>query len=188
MTARSERGDEHYLLLDTSFGACGIAWGERGLVRLQLPEATAEMTRVRIGRGGRAPWTGPLSSWVARTVASLGRYFAGDAEDFSSIEVDLGDVPTFHRAIYGALRQVPWGETTTYGELARSVGVVGAARAIGQAMGRNPVPIIIPCHRVLATGGALGGFSASGGKFTKQRLLELEQVSSVERLPLFAPR
>lgn len=180
--------DEHFLLLDTPFGTCGIAWNDRGLVRLQLPDAAPAVTQARVAKGGRNRWLGPLPEAIERTAASLGRYFSGAAEDFSTIDVDLDAVPDFHREVYGALRSVPWGETTTYGELARWIGDAGAARAIGQAMGRNPVPIIIPCHRVLASGGALGGFSAPGGRTTKQRLLELERAASVEKLPLFAPR
>jgi methylated-DNA-[protein]-cysteine S-methyltransferase len=188
MTVQTGRNGEHYLLLDTPFGACGIAWGERGIVRLQLPAATREATEARIATGGRSPCSEPLPVSVERAVDALRRYFVGEAVDLSAIEVDLDGVPEFHREIYAVLRQVAWGETTTYGELARRLGVAGAARAIGQAMGRNPVPVIIPCHRVLASGGGLGGFSAPGGTTTKQRLLVLEQVASVERLPLFAPR
>ncbi|MGD9805359.1 MAG: methylated-DNA--[protein]-cysteine S-methyltransferase, partial [Hyphomicrobiaceae bacterium] len=100
----------------------------------------------------------------------------------------FGDRPQFHLDLYAEARRIPWGETVTYGDLARALGQPGAARAVGQAMGRNPVPIIMPCHRVLASGSALRGFSAPGGIATKQRLLELERANAVERLPLFAPR
>jgi methylated-DNA-[protein]-cysteine S-methyltransferase len=188
MTASIEGGHEHYHLMEAPFRACGIAWGSHGIVRLQLPEATRKATEARLARGGRSQFLEPLPLCIEQAVAALRRYFAGDRVDFSDIEVDLGGVPAFHREIYAALRQIPWGETTTYGGLARMVGQPGAARAIGQAMGRNPVPVIIPCHRVLASGGTLGGFSAPGGAATKQRLLELERIASVERLPLFAPR
>ncbi len=101
---------------------------------------------------------------------------AGERIDFSGIALDLAGVGPFHRSIYEALCRVGWGETTTYGALARQAGDVGASRAVGQAMGRNPIPIIIPCHRVLASGGKPGGFSAFGGAVTKQRLLALEGV------------
>jgi methylated-DNA-[protein]-cysteine S-methyltransferase len=101
---------------------------------------------------------------------------AGERIDFSAIMLDLAGVGPFHRGIYEALRRVGWGETTTYGALARQIGDPGASRAVGQAMGRNPIPVIIPCHRVLASGGKPGGFSAFGGAVTKQRLLALEGV------------
>jgi methylated-DNA-[protein]-cysteine S-methyltransferase len=97
--------------------------------------------------------------------------------DFSTVALDLSDVPPFFRKIYGTARNVGWGETTTYGVLARQVGVPGAARAVGQSMARNPVAIIIPCHRVLASGNRVGGFSAFGGTFAKAHLLALEGVS-----------
>ena len=106
----------------------------------------------------------------------LERYFAGERIDFASVALDLGGVGPFHRAIYDATRSLGWGQTATYGDLARQAGSPGAARAVGQAMGHNPVPIIIPCHRVLAAGRKIGGFSAYGGALTKERLLALEGV------------
>jgi methylated-DNA-[protein]-cysteine S-methyltransferase len=104
------------------------------------------------------------------------RYLSGARVDFSPLALDLAGVGGFHRRIYEAACRIGWGETTTYGELARQVGSPGAARAVGQAMGRNPIPLIIPCHRVLASGHRIGGFSAFGGAVTKTRLLALEGV------------
>ena len=105
------------------------------------------------------------------------RYFAGEKMDFSELQLDLGGQGEFFRKIYAAARRVGWGHTTTYGALAKEVGVgPEAARDVGQAMAKNPVPLIIPCHRVLAAGGKLGGFSAPGGSATKERMLELEGV------------
>ena len=188
MAERPEWQGESYLLLDTPLGACGIAWGSRGLVRLQLPEATREATQRRVATAGRRPAAAPLLAEIEHTASSLVRYFAGEPVDLSGIEVDLDRVPAFHREIYAALRSVPWGATVTYGDLARQVGSPGSARAVGQAMGRNPVPVVIPCHRVLASGQGLGGFSAPGGLTTKQRLLALEKATAIDKLPLFAPR
>ncbi len=188
MTGETERADQRYLLLETSFGPCGLAWGSRGIVRLQLPDTTPEVTEARIARGRHKQGLDTLPPAVEHTVAALGRYFVGEPVDFSAIEVELGSISDVQREIYAVLRQIPWGEITTYGELAQRLGTPGGARAIGQAMGRNPVPVIIPCHRVLASGGGLGGFSAPGGRTTKQRLLELERRAAVETLPLFAPR
>ncbi|MGE0514355.1 MAG: methylated-DNA--[protein]-cysteine S-methyltransferase [Hyphomicrobiaceae bacterium] len=183
-----DRREERYLLLATPFGTCGIAWNGRGLTRLQLPELTPDATERRLSAPGRKPWTGPLPDPIAAVSEELMAYFAGQETSFADVEIDFGDRPQFHLDLYAEARRIPWGETVTYGDLARALGQPGAARAVGQAMGRNPVPIIMPCHRVLASGSALRGFSAPGGIATKQRLLELERANAVERLPLFAPR
>lgn len=185
---REDREGESYLLLDAPLGVCGIAWSSRGLVRLQLPEATREATERRLAVAGRSAATSALPPAVERAVAALRRYFSGEPADLTAVDVDLGGVPEFHRQIYAVTRAVPWGETVTYGDLARMVGSPGSARAVGQAMGRNPVPVVIPCHRVLASGQGLGGFSAPGGLTTKQRLLALEKATAIDKLPLFAPR
>lgn len=176
MSRDTKEADERYMLFPTAFGTCGIAWRDGGLTRLQLPERDVSATERRIA--GRAIAASPddKPQWVQWAIISLQRYFAGRSIDFSSILVDLERCSPFHQRIYAALREIAWGKTTTYGALAATVGSPDAARAIGQAMGRNPVPIIIPCHRVLASGGRIGGFSAPGGATTKERLLVLEGV------------
>jgi methylated-DNA-[protein]-cysteine S-methyltransferase len=121
-------------------------------------------------------------------IADIQRYLAGAAVDFTGAAVDLSAVDPFRLELYEALRTVKYGQTVTYGDLAQHVGLTGpeAAREVGAAMGRNPVPVVIPCHRVLAAGGKLGGFSAYGGTVTKQRLLALEGVhfdGGAPRLP-----
>ena len=115
---------------------------------------------------------------VATVVADIRRYLAGEPVDFSAVAVDLDALDPFRQKLYGAMRSLPWGHTTTYGELAKQLGATDweGARDVGEAMGRNPVPVVIPCHRVLAAGGKLGGFSAHGGAKTKARLLALEGV------------
>lgn len=188
MGDRTGQTEQRYLLIDTPIGACGMAWSDMGIARFQLPHASRELTEARLARCGRIPAVTPLPPAIEDAVAAVQEYMGGRTIDFSSIEVDLTGVPEFHREVYAALRRIPWGGATTYGELASTLGVPGAARAIGQAMGRNPVPVIIPCHRVLASGGLLGGFSAPGGRTTKHRLLALERVGAVETLPLFAAR
>lgn len=188
MIEPEDRSDEHYLLLETPLGVCGIAWNDRGLTRLQLPEATATATEQRLTATGRQPWTGALPAKIQDARDQLVRYFAGEPTSFEGVEIDFGSRPQFHLDLYATARKIPWGETVTYGDLARAVGTPGGARVVGQVMGRNPVPVIMPCHRVLASGNALRGFSAPGGIATKQRLLELERANAVERLPLFAPR
>jgi methylated-DNA-[protein]-cysteine S-methyltransferase len=114
---------------------------------------------------------------VAETVAAVKRYFSGEETDFSGVRLDLGEQDAFFERIYAAARQVRWGQTTTYGTLAKELGAgPEAARDVGQAMASNPVALIIPCHRVLAAGGKVGGFSAPGGAEAKRRMLELEGV------------
>lgn len=165
-----------YCLFDTAIGTVGVAWSADGITRLQLPEAGRAATERRLrGRSAAAVEDTPPTP-IKRAIDDLQRYVAGERIDFSGIELDLTGVGPFHRSIYDALRRIGWGETTTYGALARQAGDPGAARAVGQAMGRNPIPVIIPCHRVLASGGKPGGFSAFGGAVTKQRLLALEGV------------
>jgi methylated-DNA-[protein]-cysteine S-methyltransferase len=113
---------------------------------------------------------------IASAIAAVCRLLEGESVDLGFVDVDLDDVPAFERRIYDLLRAVRSGETITYGELASRAGNPGAARAVGAAMGRNPVPVIIPCHRVLAGGGRSGGFSAPGGVTTKFKLLQIEQA------------
>jgi len=169
-------GAEHYCLFETAIGVCGVAWGRLGISRLHLPERSPGITERRL-RGCLAhAGAGVPPAPVRAATGLLERYFAGATVDFSGVALDLTGTSPFHRKIYGAARALAWGETATYGELARQAGSPGAGRAVGQAMGRNPVPIIIPCHRVLAAGGKIGGFSAHGGTLTKQRLLALEGV------------
>jgi methylated-DNA-[protein]-cysteine S-methyltransferase len=115
---------------------------------------------------------------VQSLIEDIQRYLAGERIDFSAVAVDLAGIDPFRRRLYEAMRTIGFGRTTTYGELARMIGLIEpqAAQEVGQAMGRNPVPIVIPCHRVLAAGKKLGGFSAHGGSATKARLLALEGV------------
>jgi methylated-DNA-[protein]-cysteine S-methyltransferase len=158
-------------------GFCAIAWSDAGVSRFQLPTKTAEATERLMRR--RAVGTEPAAppADVAAVIEAAKRYFAGEETDFSQVQLDLGSQDAFFAQIYDALRRIGWGSTTTYGALAKEVGAGReAARDVGEAMARNPAPLIIPCHRVLAAGGKIGGFSAPGGSKTKARMLELEGV------------
>lgn len=172
-----------YHLFDTAIGTCGIAWSETGVLRFQLPDietgATEKKLKTRVPQAQDARHAeGELPETIRDAIAQLRRYFAGEKADFSNIPVDLGHVDEFRHRVYEQLRKVGWGSTVTYGDLARRIGAgPEAARDVGQAMGSNPVPVIIPCHRVLAAGNKIGGFSAPGGTATKQRLLALEGVA-----------
>ena len=166
-----------YLVFDTAAGFCGIVWGEAGITGFQLASGTAGATERNVMRRAPDAVPGAPPREVAAMVADAQRYFAGERIDFSGVQLDLDGQEDFFRRIYAALRQVEWGCTTTYGGLAKAVGAgPEAARDVGQAMARNPVPLIIPCHRVLAAGGKVGGFSAPGGSVAKARMLELEGV------------
>jgi methylated-DNA-[protein]-cysteine S-methyltransferase len=158
-----------FALFDTAIGRCGIAWGEHGVVGVQLPEATDARTRARLS-GEQAP----PPPHIQRIVNDIVRLLDGEPVDLSTVELDMAGVPEFHRQVYDVARTIPAGSTLSYGEIAAEVGDRGLARAVGQALGRNPFPIIVPCHRVLAAGGKPGGFSAGGGVATKQRMLAIE--------------
>ncbi|MEZ0303060.1 MAG: methylated-DNA--[protein]-cysteine S-methyltransferase [Hyphomicrobiaceae bacterium] len=166
----------HYAVFDSAIGTCGVAWSDAGVTRFQLPEASPEATEKRLQGGPDGPSRQAPPPAVAHAIADLQRYFAGKKVDFTVVEVDLEGVPPFYVRVYEIARQIGWGETATYGELAARVGSPGAARGVGQALSRNPVAVIIPCHRILASGNKVGGFSAFGGSVSKERLLALEDV------------
>jgi len=168
-------GPLDYCVIDTAFGPIGLAWSPRGVVALQLPEADRRATVGRLLRRTAAT-EAPPPEWLLPTIEQLQRYFAGAAVDLANCPIDLSGVPEFHGRLYREMLTLGWGETVTYGELAARVGAPGAARAVGQAMGQNRLPVIIPCHRVLASGNRMGGFSAPGGTSTKLRLLQMEGV------------
>lgn len=165
-----------HVVFKTALGFVGLAWSEAGLTRLCLPQASREAVERRllrlIGVGlGESP-----PRWVEELTAGIRAYAEGEEVDFSGVPVDLAGIDAFRRAIYEAARRLTFGETTTYGELARRAGHAGLPRETGAALGANPVPLVIPCHRILAAGGKIGGFSAPGGASTKKKMLRLEGV------------
>jgi O-6-methylguanine DNA methyltransferase len=168
-----------FTLFDTPIGRCGIAWGARGIVGLQLPESSARATRLRLqARFPKACEADAPPAGVTRAIATIGKLLAGKPADLSAIALDTDGVPPFHRQVYEAAREIAPGTTRTYGEIASRIGSPGSARAVGQALGRNPFPIVVPCHRVLAAGGKMGGFTATGGVNTKARMLALEGIAA----------
>lgn len=163
-------------LFDTAIGRCGVAWTERGVIGLQLPEETEQSTRERMrSRFPELTETFPPPH-AQRATDAVVALMAGEEVDLASIPLDFEGVPAFHREVYEALRRTSRGTTVTYGELAAMAGSPGAARAVGTALRRNPLAILVPCHRVVAAGGKLGGFSAAGGPCTKTRMLGIEGV------------
>ncbi len=166
-----------YHVFETAMGFCAIAWSDAGVSRFQLPTTSAEAADRLMHRRAPGAEPGLPPEGVAAVIEAAKRYFAGEEMDFAHVRVDLAGQDAFFAQIYGALRRVGWGRTTTYGALAKEVGASRErARDVGEAMAKNPMPLIIPCHRVLAAGGKIGGFSAPGGSKAKARMLELEGV------------
>jgi len=163
-----------FALFDTAIGQCGVAWGERGVAGVQLPEMGERETRARMLQRFPAAGEAAPPPEVQRAIDRIVALLRGEASDLSNIALDMDEVPAFHRRVYEAARNIPPGMTLSYGDIAARAGAPGAARAVGQALGRNPFPIIVPCHRVLAAGGKIGGFSAQGGIATKRRMLAIE--------------
>ncbi len=160
---------------DTPLGLCGLAWSPRGVKALQLPEETPEATRARLMRRAGAPFERKPPGEIEEIVMRIGKLLAGRAIDLSDIALDMDRVGAFEAQVYATARFIPCGETRTYGQIARAIGEPGAARGVGQALGRNPFAIIVPCHRVVAANGKTGGFSAGGGVNTKLKILEIER-------------
>jgi methylated-DNA-[protein]-cysteine S-methyltransferase len=163
-----------FTLFNTAIGRCGVAWSDRGLVGVQLPEASAAETRERMLQRFPAAAEAAPPPKVQIAIDGIIALLRGEQNDLSSIALDMEGVAPFHRRVYETARSIPPGKTLAYGEVAARLGAAGAARAVGQALGHNPFPIIVPCHRVLSAGGKIGGFSAHGGTATKRRMLALE--------------
>ena len=163
-----------FTLFDTAIGRCGVAWSDRGLVGVQLPEAGDTATHERMLQRFPAAAERPPPPQVRLAIDSIVALLQGEPSDLSAIELDMEDVAPFHRRVYEVARTIPPGKTLAYGEVAARLGAAGAARAVGQALGHNPFPIVVPCHRVVSAGGKIGGFSAHGGTATKRRMLAIE--------------
>lgn len=169
---------------ETAGGFCAIAWSDAGIRLFQLPDRSVQATERHVLRRLPGAVAGMAPPQIGRAIAAAKRYFDGEAIEFSDFDVDLSEQREFSRRCYLAARLVRWGQTTTYGTLAKELdaGPEGA-RDVGQAMASNPVPLIVPCHRVLAAGGKLGGFSAPGGAAAKLRMLELEGYRIAPKAP-----
>jgi methylated-DNA-[protein]-cysteine S-methyltransferase len=177
--------DRQFALFDTAIGTCGIVWSGCGVAGVQLPEADERKTRTRLLRrfpGARDAVPPPE---VQDAIDGIVALLSGEARDLSTVALDLERVPEFHRRVYEVARMIPPGGTLSYGEIAARLGDSTAARDVGEAMGKNPIAIIVPCHRVVAAGGKLGGFSANGGIATKRRLLAIEAAHAAGEPTLF---
>jgi methylated-DNA-[protein]-cysteine S-methyltransferase len=187
----------NFALFETALGTCAIVWSGRGVTGVQLPEADAAATWARVQRRYPSAVEAAPPPSIAQAIEGIVALLDGDARDLSSIVIDDADTPEFNKRVYAIARQIPPGATMTYGEIAERLsgrtGDKSLARAVGTALGENPCPIVMPCHRVLAAGGKTGGFSASGGVVTKLKLLTIEGAQPggptlFDRLPLEARR
>jgi len=176
--------DRAFALFDTPVGRCAVIWNERAICGLHLPGPTEAEARARIERKHPGAVERSPSPLAADLVERIARLLRGEAPVLDDVPLDLEAVPAFDRRVYEAARAIPPGATCTYGALAARIGAPHAARAVGGALGRNPFAIVVPCHRVVAAGGRVGGFSASGGARMKVRLLHLERGGR-ENLSLF---
>jgi len=167
----------HTLIFDTAFGRCAIAWHDAGLTAVRLPDEDRYL-RAALARQAPTAQAWPddqaLPGWVADAVRDICRLLAGEPQDLKHIRLDWRATGEFERRVYAATQALPPGHTCTYGELALAIQEPAAMRAVGHALGINPWPLVVPCHRVTAAGGRLGGFSAPGGNETKRQLLVLE--------------
>lgn len=179
--AKSRNIANGHALFDTAIGRCGVVWGEGGVLGLQLPEAAEDDTRARLLSDFPQTLEAPPSAEALAAIKAITALLRGDPADLSAIRLDMRRTSPFYRKVYEAARGIPPGSTLSYGDIARLIGSPGAARAVGQALGRNPFPIVVPCHRVLAAGGKPGGFSANGGVSTKLRLLAIEGACNTSK-------
>jgi methylated-DNA-[protein]-cysteine S-methyltransferase len=169
---------EHgFIFFDTAIGRCGLAWGARGIVTIQLPERSDGAALARMRR--RVPEAREASPPpdVRRALDGMVALLRGEQVDLTDVVLDMEGVAPFERRVYEVARTIPPGSTLSYGEIASRLGDRAAARDVGQALGRNPFAIVVPCHRVVAAGGKLGGFSARGGVSTKLRMLAIERAA-----------
>jgi methylated-DNA-[protein]-cysteine S-methyltransferase len=185
--------DLGFALFETTIGHCGIVWSERGVAGVQLPERNAPATRNRILRRFAGAREAVPPDVVQRAIADIVALLGGEPRDLTHVTIDIDGLADFNRRVYAIARTIPPGATLSYGEIAERLGDRNLARDVGQALGQNPIPVIVPCHRVLAAGGKVGGFSAPGGVVTKLKLLTIEGAQPngptlFDRLPLQVPR
>ncbi|MEP7121993.1 MAG: methylated-DNA--[protein]-cysteine S-methyltransferase [Byssovorax sp.] len=177
---KARRAAEGYAIFATAIGPCGVAWSSRGLVSVQLPDVSEAATLARLQERIVLPDSGGSTSPPRAVKAAIERiilHLTGEDGGLDAVDLDLEGVPPFHRKVYEAARRITRGEIRRYGDLATEAGSPKGSRAVGQAMAKNPLPIVVPCHRVIAGSGKPGGFSAPGGLDTKARLLAIEGAS-----------
>ncbi|HEX2128479.1 MAG TPA: methylated-DNA--[protein]-cysteine S-methyltransferase [Solirubrobacterales bacterium] len=175
----------NFTLFETALGWCGVAWQGVRITAVELPAADPDRVRARLRRAGAGSEADPPHQ-VAEACGLIASLLAGEPADLRAIPVAEEDTADFERNVYAVTRTIPPGDTLTYGEIANRLGDPALAREVGAALGRNPTPLVVPCHRVVAADGRLGGFSAPGGQRTKRRLLEIEGAITEPAPTLFA--
>ena len=172
-------------LFDTALGRCGIAWGKDGILSVSFPEDTDDKTHQQLRRrAAEAQETNDIPPHIAAVITAIQALMEGASEDLHDAELDMTGLGDFERQLYGLSRQIGPGKTRTYGDLARDLGDVAFSQRVGQALGRNPFPIIVPCHRIVGANGQMTGFSAPGGVETKRQLLKIEGAIEPDLLDL----
>lgn len=166
---------QSFAIFDTALGPCGIVWTSRGIAGVNLPEGSEEKTRARLKKRFPEAQEAAPHTEIQKIIQDVVALIAGEKIDFSYVTLDHAPLPEFSRRVYEIVRTIPIGHTLTYGDVAKKLGDVALSREVGQAMGRNPTPVIMPCHRVVAASGKTGGFSAPGGVDTKMKLLSIER-------------
>ena len=163
-----------FCIFETAIGSCAIAWGDNGIAGASLPDRDAAALRARMMHRYPGAVEAVAPAAVLTAIAGIRRMFLGENSDLSAIALDMRGVPEFNRRVYEIARTIPAGSTQTYGDIAVRLGDPGLSRAVGTALGDNPFPPIVPCHRVVAADGKMHGFSARGGVALKLRMLRLE--------------
>lgn len=179
---------EGFCLFDTAIGVCGVAWNARGLTGVMLPLTEGGDPRARLARRHATATESTPTAEVAAAIEGMQALLSGEKRDLMEVRLDDAEVAPLAAQVYAISRAIPPGQTLTYGDIARRLGDLSLSRAVGQALGANPWPIVVPCHRILAAGGKKGGFSAPGGADTKLRMLEIEGALAPDTLPLFGGR
>jgi methylated-DNA-[protein]-cysteine S-methyltransferase len=174
-----------FTVFDTALGWGALAWNAAGLVAVRIPQSRREHALAALRRRFPEAQEAEPPADVAEVVDGIRALLAGGRPDFAGARLDLASTPEFAARVYAVARAIPPGETLTYGEVAERLGDKRLARDVGQALGHNPWPIVVPCHRVTAAGGRLGGFSAPGGAATKLRLLAIEGAKAAAQGDLF---
>lgn len=171
-----ERPDAAWTTFSTSLGVCGVSWTLPGTNSFFLPEATRAAIETSLTDITGYTKTSSPPAWVKELIRKVKAHTKGHAQDFSEVPLSFSGVSEFMLSVFQAAREIPSGTVMTYGELAGLIGKPNAGIAVGSALGNNPIPLLVPCHRVIASSGKLGGFSAPGGLATKVALLECEGV------------
>ena len=175
--------EPRYLVFETALGLSAIVWGKQGILSIRHPivagakrQAHADLRTHLFEDYPNACEAKPTRA-INQAIRAILAYSKGQPSDFSTLQLDMSGLPPFHQRVYQAVRTIPRGAIVSYGEVAATIDAPAAARAVGQAMSRNPFSLIVPCHRVTAAGGKLGGFSSDDGVKTKLRLLAHEGIA-----------